>query len=57
MAKAPEFDVSAARSYFSARCFNRAWDLIEKTGRTPEPMSTRFIAFAIIEQRTRESQA
>jgi hypothetical protein len=36
MAKAPEFDVSAAHKYFSAHCFNKAWDLIEKTDRTPE---------------------
>lgn len=36
MAKAPEFDLSAAHKYFSAQCFNKAWDLIEKTDRTPE---------------------
>jgi len=36
MAKTPEFDVSAAHKYFSAHCFNKAWDLIEKTDRTPE---------------------
>jgi len=36
MAKALEFDVSAAHKYFSANCFNMAWDLIEKTNRTPE---------------------
>jgi hypothetical protein len=36
MAKAPDFDVSAAHRYFSAQCFNKAWDLIEKTDRTPE---------------------
>jgi hypothetical protein len=36
MVKAPEFDVSAAHKYFSAHCFNKAWDLIEKTDRTPE---------------------
>jgi hypothetical protein len=36
MAKAPEFDVLAAHKYFSATCFNRAWDLIEKADRTPE---------------------
>jgi hypothetical protein len=36
MAKAPEFDVDAAHMYFSAHCFNNAWDLIEKTDRTPE---------------------
>jgi len=36
MAMAPEFDVTAAHKYFSSHCFNRAWDLIEKTDRTPE---------------------
>ncbi|MDR7928296.1 hypothetical protein RIE95_15120 [Acidithiobacillus thiooxidans] len=36
MAKALEFEVSAAHKYFSSHCFNKAWDLIEKTGRTPE---------------------
>jgi hypothetical protein len=36
MAKAPDFDVAAAHKYFSAQCFNKAWDLIEKTDRTPE---------------------
>src|SRR5512139_3729833 len=32
----PEFDLSAAHRYFSAECFNHAWDLIEKTERTEE---------------------
>ena len=36
MAKAPEFDVPASHKYFSAHCFNKAWDLIEKVDRTPE---------------------
>ena len=36
MAKAPDFDLSAAHKYFSAHCFNKAWDLIEKIDRTPE---------------------
>ncbi|MCV2357463.1 hypothetical protein LNV08_00580 [Paucibacter sp. TC2R-5] len=36
MAKVPEFDVAAAHKYFSAHCFNKAWDLIEKPDRTPE---------------------
>jgi len=36
MTKAPDFDGAAAHKYFSAHCFNRAWDLIEKTDRTPE---------------------
>jgi len=36
MSKAPEFDVAAAHRYFAAHCFNSAWDLIEKSDRTPE---------------------
>ena len=36
MAKAPDFDVAAAHKYFSAECFNKAWDLIDKPDRTPE---------------------
>ena len=36
MAKELSFDVSAAHKHFSASCFNKAWDLIEKKNRTPE---------------------
>jgi hypothetical protein len=36
MAKEPEFDVRAAHRYFSAYCFNQAWDLIDKAGRTSD---------------------
>jgi hypothetical protein len=36
MASNPEFDVSKAHRYFSAECFNKAWELIEKADRTPE---------------------
>ena len=31
-----EFDVDAAHKYFSAECFNQAWDLIDKPVRTAE---------------------
>jgi hypothetical protein len=34
--KSPKFNLKAAHKYFSAHCFNRAWDLIEKEGRLPE---------------------
>ncbi len=34
--KAPDFDVAAAHRYFAAKCFNDAWDLIEKPDRTAE---------------------
>ncbi len=30
------FDFAAAHRYFAADCFNKAWDLIEKSERTPE---------------------
>jgi hypothetical protein len=36
MPAAPTFDLAAAHKYFAAECFNKAWDLIEKTERTPE---------------------
>ena len=36
MSKKPDFDLEHAHRYFSANCFNRAWDLIEKVDRTPE---------------------
>ena len=36
MSKAPGFNMTAAHKYFSAECFNQAWDLIEKPDRTPE---------------------
>jgi hypothetical protein len=33
MSDTPSFDIQAAHRYFSAYCFNRAWELIEKTDR------------------------
>jgi len=36
MAEPPALDVAAAHRHFSAHCFNRAWDLIEKDDRTAE---------------------
>ncbi|PWB51135.1 MAG: hypothetical protein C3F13_14840 [Anaerolineales bacterium] len=35
MAKKPDFDLQAAHKYFSAECFNRAWDFIDKPLRSP----------------------
>jgi hypothetical protein len=35
MSKQPEFDLNRAHKYFSADCFNKAWDLIDKPERTP----------------------
>ena len=34
--QASEFDTNKAHRYFSADCFNKAWDLIDKAERTPE---------------------
>ena len=36
MPKKPDFDQQAAHKYFSAGCFNAAWDLIDKVDRTSE---------------------
>ncbi len=34
MVKKPDFDLQSAHKYFSAECFNRAWDYIDKPVRT-----------------------
>lgn len=34
MGKLPDFDIATAHKYFSADCFNRAWDYIDKPVRT-----------------------
>jgi hypothetical protein len=36
MSLKPDFDLSSAHRYFSAECFNRTWDLIEKPKRTAD---------------------
>jgi hypothetical protein len=36
MPNQPDFDLTRAHRYFSAECFNRAWDLMDKPERTPE---------------------
>ncbi len=36
MHEKPKIDVEAAHRFFSAECFNRSWDLIEKADRSPE---------------------
>jgi hypothetical protein len=36
MAKKPDFDLQKAHKYFSAECFNRAWDYIDKAVRSAE---------------------
>ncbi len=35
MAEGPGFDVESAHKHFSAACFNRTWDLLDKADRTP----------------------
>jgi hypothetical protein len=32
----PNFELAAAHQFFSAECFNRAWDEMDKTNRTQE---------------------
>jgi tetratricopeptide (TPR) repeat protein len=36
MTNKPEFDMKAAHKYFSAACFNGAWELLDKSDRTAE---------------------
>ena len=36
MTRKADFDLESAHRYFAAECFNRAWDLIEKSDRTAE---------------------
>jgi hypothetical protein len=36
----PDFDIAAAHKYFSAYCFNTAWDYIDKPNRTSEDDQT-----------------
>jgi hypothetical protein len=36
MTENPEFDLERAHRFFSADCFNRAWDLIDKPTRTAD---------------------
>jgi hypothetical protein len=40
MSTKPDFDLAAAHKYFSANCFNRAWDLIDKPERSPQEDET-----------------
>ncbi len=47
MSQPPTFDLSVAHAYFSAECFNRAWNYIDKTIRTPaEEEQMLVLAFA-----------
>ena len=36
MPDTPSFDEAAAHRYFASHCFNRAWDIMEQSNRTPE---------------------
>ncbi len=40
MEKKPDFDLQAAHKYFSAYCFNHAWDSIDKSERSLEEENT-----------------
>ena len=40
MSEPPAFDLPDAHRYFAAECFNRAWDLIDKSERTAEEDET-----------------
>jgi len=47
MSNPPAFNLPAAHQYFSAECFNRTWDYIGKTIRTPaEEEKMLLLAFA-----------
>ena len=46
MAPTPSFDLAEAHRYFAAACFNAAWDLIDKSDRSPED-DQRMIALAL----------
>jgi hypothetical protein len=44
-----EFDISQAHRYFSVSCFNRAWDLIDRSKRTPtEDQEMIFLGLAAL---------
>jgi hypothetical protein len=36
MSQPPAFDEAAAHRFFSAACFNRTWELLDKANRSPE---------------------
>jgi hypothetical protein len=36
MVKEPDFDLTGAHKYFSANCFNKTWDFIDKSSRSAE---------------------
>jgi hypothetical protein len=36
MSNQPSFDLAVTHKYFSANCFNQAWDLMDKPNRTPD---------------------
>jgi hypothetical protein len=40
MSEDPGFDLEKAHRFFSAECFNRAWDLIDKPSRAPDEDQT-----------------
>lgn len=55
MTEKPKSDETHAHKYFSAHCFNRTWDLIDKSSRTPQEdlamLSTSFASLWHWQQR------
>lgn len=47
MAEPPNFDIQQAHQYFSAHCFNRTWDYIEKDGNRSAEESMSMLHTAI----------
>jgi hypothetical protein len=43
MENPPKFDLNDAHRFFSADCFNHAWDYIDKPRRTPEEDQTMLL--------------
>ena len=43
MSPTPDFDLEKAHRHFSAECFNRAWDYIDKPSRTPQEGRTMLM--------------
>ncbi len=41
--KPPDFDLASAHRYFSAYCFNAAWELMEKRERSSEENQLMFV--------------
>ena len=47
MANKPNFDIQQAHNYFSADCFNKTWDLVDKDGTRSTEESMEMLHTAI----------